>query len=160
MATGNNEETDAVCEGSIDAVCEGNIDAVCEGNIDAVAEEVECHLHMLDLYMGIANELQYAAGCSSLSSNDELLDLLLTSTHEPLVSDGTCTTWFRGHRYWDGGLRKPVPSIPNMLFTVNIYPVPNRLLRRVWPYRLLSHPPAPEDIAISPGEYRPWPLMK
>jgi hypothetical protein len=37
------------------------------------------------------------------SSNEELVDALLTGTHMSLVSDGSLWTHFRGHRYVDSG---------------------------------------------------------
>lgn len=43
------------------------------------------------------------ASAGGLSSNDELLDALLTGAHMPGVSDGSWWTHFRGHRYMDGG---------------------------------------------------------
>jgi hypothetical protein len=53
-----------------------------------------------------------------------------------------------------------VPSLPGVAYTVIILPMPNQLQGRLWPYRLLMHAPGPAAIAISPGQYRPWPYSK
>jgi hypothetical protein len=58
------------------------------------------------------------------------------------------------------GLRLPVPGLPRVDYTLIILPMPNQLQGRLWPYRLLMHAPGPAAIAISPGQYRPWPYSK
>jgi hypothetical protein len=58
------------------------------------------------------------------------------------------------------GLRLPVPALPGVAYTLIILPMPNQLQGRLWPYRLLMHTPGPAAIAISPGQYRPWPYSK
>jgi hypothetical protein len=43
------------------------------------------------------------ASAGGYSSNEELIDALLTGTHMPRVSDGSHWTHYRGHRYVDSG---------------------------------------------------------
>jgi len=58
-------------------------------------------------------------------------------------------------------VRDPCPPVPGVAHTIIIYPVPRQLLRRVWPYKLLLKPPAPEAVAISAGQHgRTWPYNR
>ncbi|WIA11772.1 hypothetical protein OEZ85_011866 [Tetradesmus obliquus] len=102
-----------------------------------------------------------ACRCSGgFASKADLVDRLLAGAHEPLISDGRCFARRRGKLLVDGGIRLPVAPIPRVAYSLIILAMPNQLQRRLWPYRLLMHPPGPAAIAISPGQYRAWPYSR
>eukprot|EP00877_Chromochloris_zofingiensis_P008287 jgi/Chrzof1/3711/Cz13g06050.t1 len=95
---------------------------------------------------------------TTFESREELVDALLATAQLPFLSSGRMTARFRGRRYIDGGLRMPVTPIKGVDYCIRVYCLPRKYLTRIWPYRIMQHPPAPEEIDISPGEFSPWPF--
>ena len=92
------------------------------------------------------------------SSQEHLKSTLLTSCFLPLVSDGKrFTRKVNGRRYIDSAAKQPVVPIQGVKYTIMVFAIPNYMLNRLWPYRMVSYPPPPERIDISPGQYAPWP---
>ena len=93
------------------------------------------------------------------TSQEHLKSILLTTCYLP--GESSKKHLFRkinGRPYVDSGIRKPVVPIEGVEYTIMVYVLPNYLLKRLWPYKLLLHPPPPERIDISPGQYAPWPF--
>jgi hypothetical protein len=72
-----------------------------------------------------------------------------------LLTQFTCCCCYRLH---DEGMRDTCPPIPGVDHTLIVYPVPNQLLKRPWPYMIIMKPPLQDAVTISPGQYgRAWP---